>query len=143
MLLLIVLSVLLLAVAIFALENAQAVTVRFLFWQLQSSVAVVTLAATTAGVLIAGLFRVVSRLRRWKCGRAAPGAPGPATLPFEPRSPAGLARRDPPGSRSGQRSTGQAGGRRPDSGSTEILTCRTLCAVRAARYASVISNGDL
>ena len=33
MLLLIVLSVLLLAVAIFALENAQAVTVRFLYWQ--------------------------------------------------------------------------------------------------------------
>ncbi len=89
MLFLIVLSVLLLAVTIFALENAQAVTVRFLFWQFQSSVAVVTLAATAAGVLIAGLFRVVSRLRRWKRGRAATGAPRPAPLSSAPRSPTG------------------------------------------------------
>ena len=74
MLLLIVLSVLLLAVAIFALENGQAITVRFIYWELQSSVAVVTLAATAAGVLIAGLVGVVSRLRRWKRGRAATGA---------------------------------------------------------------------
>ena len=89
MLLLIVLSVLLLAVAIFALENAQAVTVRFLFWQLQSSVAVVTLAATAAGVLIAGLVGLASRLRRWNRGRAVTGAARPATLPSETRSPAG------------------------------------------------------
>ena len=89
MLLLIVLSVLLLAVAIFALENAQAVTVRFLYWQLQSSVAVVTLAATAAGVLIAGLIGLVTRLRRWKHGRAATGASRPAPLPLEPRSSAG------------------------------------------------------
>lgn len=74
MLLLIVLSVLLLAVAVFALENAQAVTIRFLYWELQSSVAVVTLAATAAGVLIAGLIGFVSRLRRWKRGRASTGA---------------------------------------------------------------------
>ena len=74
MLLLIVLSVLLLAVAIFALENGQAITVRFIYWELQSSVAVVTLAATAAGVLIAGLIGLVSRLRRWKRGRAATGA---------------------------------------------------------------------
>ena len=89
MLLLSVLSVLLLTVAIFALENAQAVTVRFLFWQLQSSVAVVSLAATAAGVLIAGLFGLVSRLRRWNRGRAVTGAARPATLPSETRSPAG------------------------------------------------------
>ena len=78
MLLLIVLSVLLLAVAIFALENAQAVTVRFLYWELQSSMAVVTLAATAAGVLIAGLIGLVSRLRRWNRGRAVTGAPLPS-----------------------------------------------------------------
>ena len=87
MLFLIVLSVLLLAVAIFALENAQAVTVRFLFWQFQSSVAVVTLAATAAGVLIMGLFRGVNRLRRWKRDRAATGGVRPATPSSEPRSP--------------------------------------------------------
>jgi uncharacterized integral membrane protein len=84
-----VLSVLLLVVAIFALENAQAVTVRFLYWQLQSSVAVVTIAATAAGVLIAGLFGLASRLRRWNRGRAATGAPRLAPLPSEPRAAAG------------------------------------------------------
>ena len=88
MLLLIVLSVLLLAVAIFALQNAQAVTVRFLYWEIQSSVAVVTLAATATGVLIAGLVGLVSRLRRWKRGRAATGAPRLAPLPSAPRSSA-------------------------------------------------------
>jgi len=77
---LIVLSVLLLAVAIFALENAQAVTVRFLYWQLHSSVAVVTLAATAAGALVAGLFGLASRLRRWTRGRAATGAARPPAL---------------------------------------------------------------
>jgi len=87
--LLIVLSVLLLAVAIFALQNAQAVTVRFLYWELQSSVAVVTLAATATGVLIAGLVGLVSRLRRWKRGRAATGAPRLAPLSSAPRSSAG------------------------------------------------------
>jgi len=89
MLFLISVSVLLLAVAIFALENAQAVTVRFLYWELQSSVAVVTLAATAAGVLIAGLIGVAGRLRRWRRGRAATGAPRLAGLPVERRAPAG------------------------------------------------------
>ncbi|HEX7628825.1 MAG TPA: LapA family protein, partial [Candidatus Methylomirabilis sp.] len=89
MLFMIVLSVLLLAVAIFALENAQAVTVRFLYWQFQSSVAVVTLAATAAGVLIAGLVGLASRLRRWKYGRATTGAERLAALPSAPRAPTG------------------------------------------------------
>ncbi len=93
MLFLIVLSILLLTVAIFALQNAQAVTVRFLYWQLESSVAVVTLAATAAGVLIAGVFRLASRLWRWKRDRAATGAARPATLPFESSSPVASSRR--------------------------------------------------
>ena len=85
MLSLIVSSVLLLAVVLFALQNAQAVTVRFLFWQLQSSVALIALAATAAGVLIAELFGLASRLLRWKRGRPVAG---PATPPAEPGSPA-------------------------------------------------------
>ena len=68
---LIVLSAVLLVVVVFALQNSQAVTVRFLYWQIQSSLAIVTIAATTAGVLIAGLFGSASRLWRWKRGRAA------------------------------------------------------------------------
>jgi uncharacterized integral membrane protein len=87
--LLIVLSVILLAVAIFALENSQTITVRFLYWELQSSVAVVTLAATAAGVLIAGLVGLASRLRRWRRGRTATGAPRPSPLPSAPRASAG------------------------------------------------------
>jgi uncharacterized integral membrane protein len=47
------------------------VTVRFLYWQVQSSLAVVINAATAAGVLIAGLFGSASRLWRWKRGRTA------------------------------------------------------------------------
>jgi uncharacterized integral membrane protein len=89
LLLLVVLSGLLLAVAIFALQNAQAATVRFLYWELQSSVAVVTLAATAAGVLIAGLVGLASRLRRWRRGRTATGAPRVVPLPSAPRASAG------------------------------------------------------
>jgi uncharacterized integral membrane protein len=85
MLSLIVLSVLLLAVVIFVLQNSQAVTVGFLFWQLQSSVAVVALAATAAGVLIAGLFGLASRLLRWSRGRLVTGPARPAVPPSEPR----------------------------------------------------------
>ncbi len=84
MLYLIVLSVLLLTVAIFALQNAQAVTVRFLFWQLQSSVAVVALASTAAGVLIAELFGLASRLLRWRRGRPRPSPARPAAHASEP-----------------------------------------------------------
>jgi uncharacterized integral membrane protein len=89
MLFMIVLSVLLLDVAIFALENAQAVTVRFLSWQLQSSVAIVTLAAAAAGALVIGLAGLASRLRRWKRGRATPGAERLETVPSAARAPTG------------------------------------------------------
>lgn len=60
---------------IFALQNTQAVTVWFLFCQLQSSLAAVALATTAAGVLmIAELFEWARRLLRWK-------RRGPATEP--------------------------------------------------------------
>jgi uncharacterized integral membrane protein len=68
MLSLVVLSVVLLFVVTFALQNPQAVTVRFLVWQLDSSLAIVILAATAAGVLLAELFEVTKRLLRWKRG---------------------------------------------------------------------------
>ena len=69
MLSLVVLSVVLLLVVIFALQNPQAVTIRFLLWQLESSLAVVALAAVAAGVLVAELFELAKRLLRWKRGR--------------------------------------------------------------------------
>ena len=84
MLSLIALSVLLLAVVIFALQNAQAVTVWFVFWQVQSSVAIVALAATAAGVMIAEVFRLARRLLRWKHGRPVNGSAPPAVPTSEP-----------------------------------------------------------
>jgi uncharacterized integral membrane protein len=81
---LIALSVLLLVVVIFSLQNAQAVTIRFLFWQLDSSVAVIALAATATGALIAELFRLANRLLRWKRGRPAADSARPAAVPSEP-----------------------------------------------------------
>ena len=69
MLSLIVLSVVLLFIVTFALQNPQAVTVRFLFWELGFSVAALTLAATAAGVILAESFRLANRLLRWKRGR--------------------------------------------------------------------------
>jgi uncharacterized integral membrane protein len=66
MLSLIVLSVVLLFIVTFALQNPQVATVRFLFWELEFSVAVLTLAATAAGVILAESFRLANRLLRWK-----------------------------------------------------------------------------
>ena len=59
--LLAVVAILLLAVAVFAFQNPDAVTVRFLAWQLSASVAVVTIAAAAAGFLAAALARLASR----------------------------------------------------------------------------------
>jgi putative membrane protein len=67
----VLLIILLLAVALFAIQNADAVTVRFLHWQLQASLAVVTLAATATGAGIAVLLGWMARLRRWRKHRAA------------------------------------------------------------------------
>lgn len=95
-LVLVPLSLLLLAVALFALQNAQAVTVRFLAWQLESSVALLTLAATAAGAVIGGLVSLAARLRRWRRSRAAAGPrPAPAPGP-EPGTPAGPPTRSVP-----------------------------------------------
>ncbi|HEV8673677.1 MAG TPA: LapA family protein [Methylomirabilota bacterium] len=86
-LLFILVTLLLLAVAVFALQNHEPVTLKFLGWQLQSSVAVVTLGATTAGALIAGLLGLAGRLRRWQRARATAGAREP-TVPAGARPPA-------------------------------------------------------
>ena len=56
-------SLLLLAVAVFALQNPDRVVLTFLAWKVETSVAILTLGATTAGALIAGLLGLASRLR--------------------------------------------------------------------------------
>jgi uncharacterized integral membrane protein len=93
MLPLVILSALLLAVVVFALQNAAPVTVHFLSWRLEASVAVVTLTATASGALIAGLFGLASRLRRWRRGRVATGAARAAPASVEPGAPVALSPR--------------------------------------------------
>ena len=74
-------AVLLLVVAVFAFQNTDAVTVRFLHWQLSASVAVVTIASAATGALAAALASLASRVVKWT--RRPPGATrtGPAVTP--------------------------------------------------------------
>jgi uncharacterized integral membrane protein len=73
-----VLGILLLfGVAVFALQNPDAVTLRFLSWQVESSVAILTFGAAATGAVIAALLALGGRLRRWQRGRG-PGVPGGA-----------------------------------------------------------------
>lgn len=62
---------LLLAVAVFALQNPDPVTVRFLSSEIQASVAILTLVAAATGAVIAGLLGLAGRLLRWQRGRSA------------------------------------------------------------------------
>jgi uncharacterized integral membrane protein len=83
-------TLILLAVAVFAIQNPDPVTLKFLGWQLQSSVAVLTLGASAAGATLAGLLGLASRLRRWQRARAtAAVAPTPPAGPASPVRPAG------------------------------------------------------
>jgi uncharacterized integral membrane protein len=80
----ILLTLLLLAVAVFALQNPAVVTLKFLAWEVQTSVAILTLAATMVGALIAGLIALAARFQRWQRTRAADAtsrAPAPPSPP--------------------------------------------------------------
>ena len=79
----VLLTLLLLAVAVFAFQNPEPVTVKFLAWQVSSSVAVVTVGSATGGALIAVLLSLIARLRRWSRTQGV-ARPGPeATEPDE------------------------------------------------------------
>jgi putative membrane protein len=69
-----------LIVVVFAVQNATPVTVRFLHWRLDSSVAVVTVLAVGAGAVIAWLLSLTSRLMRWRRSRS-PSPPTPVPPP--------------------------------------------------------------
>lgn len=57
-----------LAIAVFALQNADPVKVQFLRWKFESSVAVVTLGSAALGALIAVGLGLLGRVRR-RAGR--------------------------------------------------------------------------
>ena len=64
------LTLLLVAVALFALQNPERVTIRFWPWEVQASLAVVTLAAVAVGAFLGGLFGLTMRFLRWSQARA-------------------------------------------------------------------------
>ena len=66
MLFLIVLTGVALVVAVGALQNGQAVTVSFLFWQFEVPLALVILAATAAGLALGILVGWARALWRWR-----------------------------------------------------------------------------
>lgn len=71
-----------LAVAVFALQNTVEVQIRFLWWQVRSSLAVVVLASAGAGLFLALLFGLPGilsarrRLRRLETPAGAQAAGG-------------------------------------------------------------------
>jgi uncharacterized integral membrane protein len=81
MLAFILLSLLLLAVAVFALQNPTVVTLHFLAWQVQTSVAILTLVGTMVGAMIAGLIALAARFQRWQRTRAAAATARPPAPP--------------------------------------------------------------
>lgn len=84
-LVLILFLLLLLAVALFALQNPDVVAVQFWPWKFHASVAVVTLGAMTVGAALAGLVGLAARLTRWTRRRAEPAVHGPeVSLPPRP-----------------------------------------------------------
>jgi uncharacterized integral membrane protein len=89
--LLAIVAILLLAVAIFAFQNPDAVTVRFLYWQLSASVAVVTIASAATGALAAALASLAARFVRWTRRPRPSSRPGvhvaPPPTPPPPTTP--------------------------------------------------------
>ena len=84
--LLAVAALLLYAVAVFAFQNPDPVTIHFLFWQLSASVAVVTIASAATGALAAALASLAARFVKWtrRPGpppRTSPPVPSPSSSP--------------------------------------------------------------
>ena len=85
--LLAVVAILLFAVAVFAFQNPDAVTVRFLHWQLSASVAVVTIASAATGALAAALASLAARFVKWSRRPGPSPRPGPPVAPPPPSPP--------------------------------------------------------
>ena len=85
--LLAVVAILLFAVAVFAFQNLDAVTVRFLHWQLSASVAVVTIESAATGALAAALASLAARLVKWSRRPGPSPRPGPPVAPPPPSPP--------------------------------------------------------
>ena len=91
MLFLIVLTVVAVVVAAGALQNGQLVTVSFLFWQFQSPLAVIILAAAAGGIAPGVLVGWARALRRWHRQPAKLGPPVASAAERFPASSASVA----------------------------------------------------
>ena len=76
MLFLVLLTGVAVVVAVGVLQNAQTVTVSFLFWHFETSLALVILAAALAGLMSGVLISWTRALQRWRHRPAQP-APKP------------------------------------------------------------------
>jgi uncharacterized integral membrane protein len=81
----VVLTLLAVTIAVFALQNADPVVIRFLAWERHSSVALVTLGAACTGAVIGWLLGLVARLARRR--RPGPEPPAPPAPPPPPPGP--------------------------------------------------------
>jgi uncharacterized integral membrane protein len=81
MLFLAVLTVAAVLVAVGAIQNGQAVTVSFFFWQFQSPLALIILAAAAGGVAIGMLAGWARALRRWRDRPVGPALESDASAP--------------------------------------------------------------
>ena len=79
--LLAVVALLLFAVAVFAFQNPDAVTVRFLHWELSASVAVVTIASAATGALAAALASLAASFVKWRRRPKPSARPSPPVVP--------------------------------------------------------------
>ena len=94
MLYLVVLAVVAVLVAFGALQNGQPVTVSFFFWQFQSPLALIILAAAAGGVAIGILVGWARAFRRWRHRPVRPGGASDASAPDRfPASSASLGTR--------------------------------------------------
>ncbi|HLT57747.1 MAG: lipopolysaccharide assembly protein LapA domain-containing protein [Limnochordales bacterium] len=62
-LLLIIALLFALAVAVFAVQNAEPITVNLIRWQLETSLVVVVVGSAAAGALVAGVFGFIRQVR--------------------------------------------------------------------------------
>ena len=79
MLFLILLTGVAVIVSIGVLQNAQTVTVSFMFWQFETSLALVILGAAMAGLMSGVLISWTRALQRWRHRPAQPAPKLPAT----------------------------------------------------------------
>jgi uncharacterized integral membrane protein len=88
MLFLILLTGVAVVVSVGVLQNAQTVTVSFMFWQFETSLALVILAAAMAGLMSGVLISWTRALQRWRHRLAEP-APKPHASGGEESSASG------------------------------------------------------